>query len=79
MVGCLNRCEFEQAPGDGEGQGSLVCYSPWGCKESDMTERLSNGGATLLQNGRLGMSTECLEFTVHLKDGDYGGQKTRIL
>ena len=29
---------FEQAPGVGDGQGSLVRYSPWGCKESDMTE-----------------------------------------
>ena len=29
--------EFEQAPGDAEGQGSLVCCSPWGRKESDMT------------------------------------------
>ena len=27
--------EFEQALGVGDGQGSLVCYSPWGCKESD--------------------------------------------
>ena len=35
---CLNRPEFEQAPGIGDGQGSLVCCSPWGCKESDMTE-----------------------------------------
>ena len=35
----LNGYEFEQAPGDGEGQGSLVCCSPGGCKESDMTER----------------------------------------
>ena len=26
----LNGHEFEQAPGDGEGQGSLVCCSPWG-------------------------------------------------
>jgi len=26
----LNGQEFEQASGDGEGQGSLVCYSPWG-------------------------------------------------
>ena len=30
--------EFEQAPGDGEGQRSLVCCSPWGHKELDMTE-----------------------------------------
>ena len=29
--------EFEQTSGDGEGQGNLACYSPWGCKESDMT------------------------------------------
>ena len=36
----LNGHEFEQALGDGDGQGSLVCFSPWGCKESDMTEQL---------------------------------------
>ena len=35
---CLNGHEFEQAPGDGEGQGSLACCSLWGLKESDMTE-----------------------------------------
>ena len=38
----FNGHEFEQVPGDGERQGSLVCCSPWGCKESDMTERLNN-------------------------------------
>ena len=32
----------EQALGDSEGQGSLVCCSPWGCKELDMTEQLNN-------------------------------------
>ena len=32
----LNGHEFEQAPGDGEGQGSLTCCTPWGGKESDM-------------------------------------------
>ena len=36
----LNGYEFEQAPGVGDGQGSLVCCSPWGCKESDKTKRL---------------------------------------
>ena len=30
--------EFEQAPGVGDGQGSLACYSPWGCTELDTTE-----------------------------------------
>ena len=34
----LNGHEFEQALGVGDGQGSLVCCSPWGHKESDMTE-----------------------------------------
>ena len=38
----LNGQEFEQAPGDGEGRGSLACSSPWGLKELDMTERLNN-------------------------------------
>ena len=33
----LNEHEFEQALGDSKGQGSLVCCSPWGCKESDTT------------------------------------------
>ena len=33
--------EFEQAPGVGDGQGSLACCSPWGRKESDTTERLN--------------------------------------
>ena len=38
----LNGHEFEQTPGDGEGQGSLECCSPWDCKESDTTERPNN-------------------------------------
>ena len=33
--------EFEQVPGVGDGQGSLAYCSPWGCKESDTTERLN--------------------------------------
>ena len=36
----LHGHEFEQAPGVGDGQGGLVCCSPWGCKGLDMTERL---------------------------------------
>ena len=36
----LNGHEFEQAPGIGDGQGSLAGCSPWGYKESDTTERL---------------------------------------
>ena len=38
----LNGHELGQTPGDGEGQGSLACCSPWGCRESDMTWQLNN-------------------------------------
>ena len=44
MVGWHHRLhghEFEQAPGVDDGQGSLACYSPWGCKELDLTEHLN--------------------------------------
>ena len=51
----LNGHKFEQAPGDGEQQGSLECCSPWGCKESEMTRRLNNnkpaGGTSLVVQG----------------------------
>ena len=63
MVGWHHRLdghEFEQAPGVGDGQGSLACCSPWGSKESDTTERLNwtdrvlaislNPGIQILQN-----------------------------
>ena len=38
----LNGHEFKQTPGDGDGQGNLMCCSPWCHKESDITERLNN-------------------------------------
>ena len=38
----LNGHEFEQTPGESEGQESLACCSPWGHKESDKTEQLNN-------------------------------------
>ena len=44
MVGwhhCLNGHEVEQAPGVGDGLGSLACCRPWGCKKSDTTEQLN--------------------------------------
>ena len=43
----LNGHEFEQTPGDGEGQGSLACCSPWGHKELDMTELLNNNNINI--------------------------------
>ena len=45
MVGWHHRLdglESEQAPGVGDGQGSLACYSPQGCKELDTTEGMNN-------------------------------------
>ena len=45
MVGCyhwLNGDELEQTPGDGDGQGSQVCCTPWGHKELGITEWLNN-------------------------------------
>ena len=44
----LNGHEFEQAPGVGDGQGSLACCSPWGHKDSYTTEQLSSTELLLL-------------------------------
>ena len=38
----LSGHEFEQTLGDGEGQGSLECCSPWSCKKLDHTERMNS-------------------------------------
>ena len=38
----FNGHEFEQTPGDSEGQGSLECCNRWGHKESDTTKELNN-------------------------------------
>ena len=44
----LNGRESEQTPGDSGGQRNLACYSPWGHKQSDMTEQLNNKKLFLL-------------------------------
>ena len=41
----LDEHEFEQTPGDGEGQGNLACCSSWSCKESDTTYWLNNNNS----------------------------------
>ena len=43
----LDGHDFEQTLGDGERQGGLACCSPWGRKEPDMTEQLTNQPATI--------------------------------
>ena len=57
----LNGHEFEQIPGDSEGQGSLACYTPWGCKVLDTTKRLNDNNhpegcpyvSIILQSGKI--------------------------
>ena len=53
----LNAHEFEQALGNSEGQGNLVCYSSQCHKELDMTWRLnSNNTSILYKRNRIGCS-----------------------
>ena len=71
----LNGHEFEQTPGDGEGQGSLVSCGPWGCRESDMTKSLNNSNA----NGKeknAGVAILVSE-EVYLKTIDWNKRKQR--
>ena len=53
MVGWHHRLDghgFEQTPGDGEGQGSLVSCSPWGHQELVTTERLNNNNVKMFKS-----------------------------
>ena len=43
----LNGHGFKQTPEDSEEQGSLVCCSPWGCKDSDTTKRRTTTATVL--------------------------------
>ena len=47
----LNGHEFEETPGDGEGQGNLACCSLWGHQESDTTEGLNNNNRVERKHG----------------------------
>ena len=55
----LNGHEFEQAPGDSEGHGSLACCSPWDHIEADMAEQLNNN-----HTFRHGMIPACAMMSV---------------
>ena len=65
MVGWLhglNALEFEQTPGDDDGQESLACCIPWDHKELDMTEQLNNKSGYIEQNRkRLGAGKDFKE------------------
>ena len=55
----LNGHEFEQAPGDGKGQGSRACCSPWGHKESETTKQLNHNNKESKNRYQWKMSGEC--------------------
>ena len=53
----LNGHESEQGLGNGEGQGSLACCSPWDCRESDMTEWLNSNKFNYSYDDHVSVST----------------------
>ena len=69
----LNGHEFEQTPGDGEGQGSLACCSPWGRKESEKTEWLNNNN-----KGKILQVEEGEQSPRKLKEGDKSCIRDRV-
>ena len=82
---CLSGHEFEQALGDGEGQGSLACCSPRGRKESNMTQRLDNNNikhngntnprANTLPRWHSGICTGKVTFELGVDKWDFIRQK----
>ena len=51
----LNWHKFEQAPGDGEGQGSLACCSPWGHKELDTSLQVNNSNVVFINTNYISL------------------------
>ena len=62
----FNGHEFEQALGDGEGQGSLVYCSPRGCKELDTTDQLNNNKDNWCNHTVLSERSQSQEATVYM-------------
>ena len=62
----LNGHEFEQAPGVGDGQGSLACCSPWGHKESDMTEWLNWTSNIMTTKLFTSYGLNCIPSQIHM-------------
>ena len=71
----LNGHEFEQAPGVGDGQGSLVYCSPWGHKESDRTEQLNWTEAAVIDH--ILLSWVLTKFPRRLSDKESVCQRRR--
>ena len=68
----LNRHECEQSPGNCEVQGSLVCCSPWDCKELHMIEQLYNnskGRVFLALKGMTKTASKVVPFCIPSSNG----------
>ena len=69
----LNGLKFESTPGVGDGQGGLACCSPWDCKESDTTERLtwteSLGNTSYISSGYQLLNCSATLLLTHLDQG----------
>ena len=61
----LNGREFEQTWGDSKGQQSLACCSPWGRKESDMTEQQQNLFCKREEDSRLQLERQLCDLVSH--------------
>ena len=69
IVGQYHRLKgqkFEQTPRDGEGQGRLVCFSPWDSKESDTTEWLNNNSHSEIAHTVCGVCFSLNKSTYYL-------------
>ena len=63
--------QFEQTPGDGEGQGSLVCCSPWGHKNSDRAEQLNKSNKNPSRDILNIFKQICLYIDIHTQKIQY--------
>ena len=73
----LNAHKFEQTLEDGEGQGSLLCFSPWSLKDSDMIERLNNNNNNFLC---VGVCPMCIQYKqyIHKQYNRYWRRKSQF-
>ena len=70
--------EFEQAPGDSEGQGRLVCCSPCGYKELDMTEWLNNNNKLITKKEPNAANNQWVNLEVDLSPAEPSDKTTDV-
>ena len=82
----VNGHKFEQAPELGDGQGGLVCSSPWGHKESDVTEvtkvslglyEISRDSCAILKTPKRGQQTPGVQLSIVERPGMRGQEGSR--